>query len=946
MALLNTLMAFNLLDGGAGLYATVAVLVVALIAIVLLAFVKKEVIYIDPDTDYEIAHKKYGWGKKITLASANKTGKKFIGWAYDENGMKKVGKLKIRLFKTTELYAVWANPGVASVEDSNFAMDFVYVNDVTGADVAKESFAFLINIPETVNGDKVIGWGLDEESGPVIPVGESEEKSVLTLELYPYREGWEEKVDAEPVEAVEEPAPVEEPVAEEAPAEEPVVEVVEEVAEEAPVEEAPAEVVEEVAEIEEAPAEEPVVEEVETVAPVVDKTGLVLDIRYSRSVTANIIQADDEVKNFYSELKNHILSYKGVKSRFSWKLESFNKGRTQLFKIKLRGKTICLYCALDPNEFDKAKYHHSEIDAKSLAAVPMLVKIKSKLALKKAKELVDILMAKLEIVTNPKAVAVDYVAAYPYEENEPLIERGLIKVREVEVSADAVAVEDDDADDVAEVTEETPAEVVEEVVEPVAEEEPAEELAPAEPVIVPTYVDGNGNTLNIKYSRSVTANIIQAEDETKSFYGELKNHILSYKGVKSRFSWKLESFNKGRTQLFKIKLRGKTICLYCALDPNEFEKSKYHHEAIDAKIFADVPMLIKIKSKLALKKAKELVDILMAKLEIVTNPKAVAVDYAAEYPYEETDALVQKGLIKILQANADDVKVAAPIVDEEPEVVEEAPVEEAPAEVVEEIVEPVAEEESEPFVEVIEEPIEEEPVEEVAEEEAPVEEPAEEVVEEEAPVEEPAEDVVEEEAPAEEPAEEEVVEEVADEEPAEEEVVEEVADEEPAEEEVVEEAPVEEPAEEEVVEEAPVEEPAEEEVVEEAPVEEPAPATTVEEMHIVESVSAEEVDDLVVDEVVDSLVEEDVEYVTEADTKKAIVNIDTLSASFEAGEVVDLASLKAKGLIHKKSKSVKVLARGAIDKPLTVRANEFSETALKMIILTGGSAVKVTSKVK
>ena len=163
---------------------------------------------------------------------------------------------------------------------------------------------------------------------------------------------------------------------------------------------------------------------------------------------------------------------------------------------------------------------------------------------------------------------------------------------------------------------------------------------------------------DIKYSRSFISNIIQGDEMIKEYYSDLKNHILSYEGVKSRLSWKFDSYNRGRDQLFKIKLRGKTICMYCALDPNEFDKAKYHHDAIDAKIFADVPMLVKIKSNLGLKKAKELVDIVMAKFEIELNPKAKFVDYVAENPYEETEALIQKGLIKVLQADENDVKMA------------------------------------------------------------------------------------------------------------------------------------------------------------------------------------------------------------------------------------------------------------------------------------------------
>ena len=82
------------------------------------------------------------------------------------------------------------------------------------------------------------------------------------------------------------------------------------------------------------------------------------------------------------------------------------------------------------------------------------------------------------------------------------------------------------------------------------------------------------------------------------------------------------------------------------------------------------------------------------------------------------------------------------------------------------------------------------------------------------------------------------------------------------------------------------------------------------------------------------------------DTKKAIVNVDTLSDAFEAHDVVDLASMKAKKIIDKKAKSVKVLARGSINKPLVVKAGDFSKNAVDMIVLTGGNAVHVTYKVK
>ena len=74
--------------------------------------------------------------------------------------------------------------------------------------------------------------------------------------------------------------------------------------------------------------------------------------------------------------------------------------------------------------------------------------------------------------------------------------------------------------------------------------------------------------------------------------------------------------------------------------------------------------------------------------------------------------------------------------------------------------------------------------------------------------------------------------------------------------------------------------------------------------------------------------------------KRGIVNIDTLSAHFNSGDEVTLAQLIQKGLVQKNVGRLKVLARGTLDKPLTVCADDFSIDAVKMIVLTGGKAVK------
>ena len=203
----------------------------------------------------------------------------------------------------------------------------------------------------------------------------------------------------------------------------------------------------------------------------------------------------------------------------------------------------------------------------------------------------------------------------------------------------------------------TPEEIAEvlaltdEVIElmPDAEEQSGEGDEEAETDGSIVFYDENHNKLSITCHRSNLANIIQSENETtKSFYNELKNYILSFKGVRARMSWRHESFNKGRQQLFKMKIRGKTICMYCALNPEEFDFNKYYHKTADAKVYEHVPMMVKVKSPGALKKAKKLVDAVMERFELVPNTKYVAEDFVALHPYERTQSLIDRGLIKIL----------------------------------------------------------------------------------------------------------------------------------------------------------------------------------------------------------------------------------------------------------------------------------------------------------
>ncbi|MBQ9080868.1 MAG: uL15 family ribosomal protein [Clostridia bacterium] len=99
-------------------------------------------------------------------------------------------------------------------------------------------------------------------------------------------------------------------------------------------------------------------------------------------------------------------------------------------------------------------------------------------------------------------------------------------------------------------------------------------------------------------------------------------------------------------------------------------------------------------------------------------------------------------------------------------------------------------------------------------------------------------------------------------------------------------------------------------------------------------------DELISDALAKNLLRKDDTVIETYGKRKSIINVDTLSTSFSSGERVDVNLLKRKSLVPYDTGYIKVLARGVIDKPLRIYANDFSLSAVKMIALTGGEAVR------
>lgn len=187
-----------------------------------------------------------------------------------------------------------------------------------------------------------------------------------------------------------------------------------------------------------------------------------------------------------------------------------------------------------------------------------------------------------------------------------------------------------------------------EIKEPPVEETPEVEKVPVEetPVEVLEQVDTSGKGfVSNAYSRSYTSKLIQSDVTTQERYSAIKNELLSYAKMRSSIAWTNETFRTGNKTVARIMLRGKTVLLLLALDPNEFTTTKYAGEDVsDVKRYANTPMRLRVTSERRLKYALELIALLVGREGYEKN-SYTPVQYS--YEYQTDEQLIEAGLIKV-----------------------------------------------------------------------------------------------------------------------------------------------------------------------------------------------------------------------------------------------------------------------------------------------------------
>ena len=361
-------------------------------------------------------------------------------------------------------------------------------------------------------------------------------------------------------------------------------------------------------------------------------------VRYVLSFEAKLRLADEEIKERYKAFCNEVALYKGLKIKGTFRQQRIYRGRKTLGLILFRGKTLCVAFALNPYDYIDTKYRGiDKSDKKRFENTPMLFKLTSARKLEHAKYLLLQLAEANTIALSSQPVHNEY-------ELKRMTRDALFNDEKLRIT-----VLGEVPDEVETVDE--PEEVVEEVVK---------EIAPAAPeafVEQIEYLDDEEELEFIeteegrmRYDRSFAARIIGANDEVKRYYSALKNYLLGFKKVRCRMSWKFEKFRLGRNCIALIAVRGKTLCLYLALNPMRFADSKYKVEDYSLRSAKTAtPLMYRIKNDRRLKYAKELIDVLLFENDSEKGERSPE-DFVP--PSRTTAELIEEGLIKLVKVTS------------------------------------------------------------------------------------------------------------------------------------------------------------------------------------------------------------------------------------------------------------------------------------------------------
>lgn len=136
------------------------------------------------------------------------------------------------------------------------------------------------------------------------------------------------------------------------------------------------------------------------------------------SFVDQLFKSERSTKEYYSEVKNELLSYEGIVSKIKRDYETFYVNNIPVAKLHVVDGLLNLYLALDPTQYKKEEYKHENVSKKKeFAAVPLKLIVKNIESLRHAKMFVRIIRKREKLKFASNFIRVDYVSVYTAKDN-------------------------------------------------------------------------------------------------------------------------------------------------------------------------------------------------------------------------------------------------------------------------------------------------------------------------------------------------------------------------------------------------------------------------------------------------------------------------------------------------------------------------------------------------
>ena len=138
----------------------------------------------------------------------------------------------------------------------------------------------------------------------------------------------------------------------------------------------------------------------------------------SMAFVDELFKSNYATKQFYSEVKNELLSYEGIVSKIKRDFETFYLNNIPVAKVDVVDGILYVYFALDPSQYKVEEYKHENVSKeKDFTSVPLKLRVDSISSLRHAKMFVRIIRKREGIKSVSNFIRTDYVSVYSAKES-------------------------------------------------------------------------------------------------------------------------------------------------------------------------------------------------------------------------------------------------------------------------------------------------------------------------------------------------------------------------------------------------------------------------------------------------------------------------------------------------------------------------------------------------